>query len=157
MVRPREPRLEAAGGLTRDPPTHQMKLVAPQVDFTGSDMSDALMDRSVFVDADFTNAILSRVVLTLSDLTGATVTGADFSDALLDKPMQTKLCAVASGTNPVTGVDTRKSLKCGSSRFAARQSSPSAYMTDDSSSKPMAEFEPDRFSMYTTKPEPLSK
>ena len=134
-----------------------MKLVAPEVDFTGSDMSDALMDRSVFVDADFTNAILSRVVLTLSDLTGATVTGADFSDALLDKPMQTKQCAVASGTNPVTGVDTRKSLKCGSSRFAARQSSPSAYMTDDSSQKPMAEFEPDRFSMYTTKPEPLSK
>ena len=125
MVRLPEPRLEAAGGLTRDP---QMKLVAPQVDFTGSDMSDALMDRSVFVDADFTNAILSRVVLTLSDLTGATVTGADFSDALLDKPMQTKLCAVASGTNPVTGVDTRKSLKCGSNRFAARQSSPSAYI-----------------------------
>merc|ERR1711924_546502 len=77
---------------------YMMKLVAPQVDFTGSDMSDALMDRSVFVDADFTNAILTRVVLTLSDLPGAPVTGADFSDALLDKPMQTKLCAVASGT-----------------------------------------------------------
>ena len=40
-----------------------MKLVAPGVDFTGADVSDALMDRSVFVDANFTNAVLQRVVL----------------------------------------------------------------------------------------------
>lgn len=36
-------------------------------------MSDALMDRSVFVKANFTDAILARVVLTLSDLNDAVI------------------------------------------------------------------------------------
>ena len=52
---------------------YMMKLVAPGVDFTGADMSDALMDRSVFVKANFTDAILARVVLTLSDLNDAVI------------------------------------------------------------------------------------
>jgi len=132
---------------------YMMKLVAPDVDFTGADMSDALMDRSVFVDADFTDAILERVVLTSSDLNGAKIEGADFTDALLDKTTQQKLCQVAAGTNSVTGVSTRASLKCGGSRFSARNSSPSRYMTDESASKPKQEFDADRFSMYTTKPD----
>lgn len=40
------------------------------------------------------------------------VTGADFSDTLLDRFLQTTLCKKASGTNPKTGVDTRESLLC---------------------------------------------
>ena len=160
---------------------YMMKLVAPGVDFTGADMSDALMDRSVFVDANFTNAVLQRVVLTLSDLNGATIEGADFTDALLDKTTQQKLCETASGTNPVTGRQTRQTLKCGGNRFSARQSTPSRYMTDETAPTPKQEvrgflrsFSPllvsarrfssnpfsllpglqsdaDRFSMYTTK------
>lgn len=130
---------------------YMMKLVAPGVDFTGADMSDALMDRSVFVDANFTNAVLQRVVLTLSDLNGATIEGADFTDALLDKTTQQKLCETASGTNPVTGRQTRQTLKCGGNRFSARQSTPSRYMTDETAPTPKQEFDADRFSMYTTK------
>lgn len=133
---------------------YMMKLVAPGVDFTGSDMSDALMDRSVFVKANFTDAILARVVLTLSDLNDAVIEGADFTDALLDKETQKKLCLTASGTNSVTGVSTRKSLKCGGSRAALRSSTPSRYMTDEEGSKPKVEYDPDRFSMYSTKPLP---
>lgn len=60
-----------------------------------------------------------------SDLHGADVTNADFSDALLDKLQQQDLCKTASGRNPVTGVDTRKSLGCG----GRSRGSPSAYMT----------------------------
>jgi len=133
---------------------YMMKLVAPGVDFTGADMSDALMDRSVFVGANFTDAILNRVVLTLSDLNEAVITGADFTDALLDKETQKKLCMTATGTNSVTGVSTRKSLKCGGSRREVRNSSPSRYMTDENGSKPKIEYDADRFSMYSTKPLP---
>ena len=105
------------------------------------------MDRGVFVNSNFTNAILTRVVLTLSDLNGAIVTNADFSDALLDRLQQEGLCKNPStrGTNPTTGIDTRKSLGCG----GRPRGSPSLYMTDEGSKKPEALFEPDRFSSYS--------
>ena len=102
------------------------------------------MDRAVFVNANFTDAILTRVVLTLSDLNGANVTNADFTDALLDKLQQEKLCKTASGRNATTGADTRKSLGCG----GRPRGSPSAYMTSDESVKPEALFEASRFSSY---------
>eukprot|EP00850_Spirogloea_muscicola_P010530 SM000062S19916 [mRNA] locus=s62:337104:337803:+ [translate_table: standard] len=57
--------------------------------------------------AIFTNAILSG-----SQFEGADITGADFTDALVDNAQRLKMCRVASGTNPVTGVDTRESLFC---------------------------------------------
>ena len=123
-----------------------MKAVAPDSDFSGADLSDALMDRAVFVNSNFENAILARVVLTLSDLQGANVTNADFSDALLDKVQQEKLCKTAAGRNPVTGADTRKSLGCG----GRPRGSPSLYMTDDSSKAPEALFDASRFSSYST-------
>ena len=125
---------------------YMMKMVAPEVDFTGADLSDALMDRAVLVKADFTNAILNRVVLTSSDLEGAIVDNADFTDALLDAKTQQALCKTAAGKNPETGVSTRASLGCAGGR--ARVSSPSRYMSDDDTPKPKAEFDESRFSMY---------
>lgn len=47
---------------------------------------------------------------------GADVYGADFTNALVDRTMQIKLCRYADGVNPTTGADTRKSLGCGSRR-----------------------------------------
>jgi len=124
-----------------------IKAVAPDADFTGANLADCLMDRAVFVHANFRDAILTRAVLTLSDLEGADVTNADFTDALIDKAQQEKICKTADGVNPVTGANTRKSLGCG----GRPRGSPSAYMTDERSTKPEALFEADRFSSFASK------
>ncbi|KAG2660189.1 thylakoid lumenal protein TL20.3, chloroplastic-like [Panicum virgatum] len=92
------------------------KAVAYKANFTGADLSDTLMDRMVLNEANLTNAVLVRSVLTRSDLGGAIIEGADFSDAVIDLPQKQALCKYASGTNPITGVSTRKSFGCGNSR-----------------------------------------
>jgi len=85
----------------------------PEADFSGADLSDVLMDKVDFSGADFSGALLRGVIASGSSFRGATVSGADFTDALLDREDVRSLCREASGTNPVTGVETRLSLGCG--------------------------------------------
>ncbi|CAH9086212.1 unnamed protein product [Cuscuta europaea] len=67
------------------------KAVAYKANFTGADLSDTLMDRMVLNEANLTNAVLVRSVLTRSDLAGAIIEGADFSDSVIDLP-QKQVC-----------------------------------------------------------------
>jgi hypothetical protein len=84
----------------------------PEADFSGADLSDVLMDKVDFHGADFRGALLRGVIASGSSFQGALITDADFSDALLDRDDLRSLCREASGTHPVTGVDTRTSLGC---------------------------------------------
>jgi hypothetical protein len=57
--------------------------------------------------------LLGRVQLSNAQLQRIkSISGADFTDALIRKDVQQGLCKFAEGTNPITGVDTRESLYC---------------------------------------------
>jgi uncharacterized protein YjbI with pentapeptide repeats len=84
----------------------------PQANFAGADLSDALMDRTDMSGTDLRGAVLVGVIASGGNFSGAQVENADFTDALLDRVDQRLLCQSASGTNPITGADTRSSLGC---------------------------------------------
>ncbi|MEB3294408.1 MAG: pentapeptide repeat-containing protein [Synechococcales bacterium] len=78
----------------------------------GANLSNALMDQVKFDRTDLSDAILNEVILLHSTFAQINITGADFTDAILDRAQTKILCAIATGTNPVTGVKTRDSLGC---------------------------------------------
>jgi uncharacterized protein YjbI with pentapeptide repeats len=86
--------------------------VLTNANFRGADLSDSIAYLSDLSNADLSDAILTSAMLLKSNFRGATVTGADFSYAMLDRDQVLQLCRSASGTNPTTGVDTRESLGC---------------------------------------------
>ncbi len=80
--------------------------------FRDADLTDSIAYLSDFTGADLTNARLNTAILLKTTFNQATVTGADFTDATLERAQVKALCETASGTNPITGVETRESLGC---------------------------------------------
>ncbi|PSB28433.1 pentapeptide repeat-containing protein [Stenomitos frigidus] len=78
----------------------------------GVNFSNGIAYLTTLAGADLSDAIFTSAMLLKSSFRDANVTGADFSFALLDRTQVLQLCKAASGTNSVTGVNTRESLGC---------------------------------------------
>ena len=81
-------------------------------DFTGANLTNAALDTTRMTRANLTNTIFIGAFVTNTNFGGAIIDGADFTDVLLRKDVQKKLCAIAKGINPKTGKSTRESLDC---------------------------------------------
>jgi uncharacterized protein YjbI with pentapeptide repeats len=81
-------------------------------DFTGANLTNAALDTTRLTRTNLTNTIFTGAFVTNTNFGGAIIDGADFTDVLLRKDVQKKLCAIAKGTNPKTGKATRESLEC---------------------------------------------
>lgn len=81
-------------------------------DLTSIDFSNGIAYLTDFSGANLSNAVLTSAMMLKSSFKDTTVTGADFSDAALDRGQVLRLCKTASGTNSITGIDTRESLGC---------------------------------------------
>lgn len=83
-------------------------------DFAGADMTGAALEQAQLEGASFENAVLESAYFTTTIEEARTITGADFTDAIMPERAQKALCerSDAKGTNPTTGVDTRDSLLC---------------------------------------------
>ncbi len=77
-----------------------------------ADLSFATLDSARLAKANLTNAILEGAFAASTDFRKAKIDGADFTDVILRSDAQQLLCAVAQGTNPVTGRETRDTLFC---------------------------------------------
>jgi uncharacterized protein YjbI with pentapeptide repeats len=78
----------------------------------GANLATATLDSARLVQANLTNAILEGAFAFGAQFDEAIITGADFTDVDLRDAVQASLCAVAEGTNPVTGRQTRETLNC---------------------------------------------
>ena len=80
--------------------------------FKSANMKDLIAYAVRFDNADLSDANLTNGELMKSVFDGATIDGADFTDANLDLKTRKSLCERATGTNSQTGVDTFESLEC---------------------------------------------
>ncbi|NET32333.1 MAG: pentapeptide repeat-containing protein [Cyanothece sp. SIO1E1] len=83
-----------------------------RANLVGADLRYATLDSARLVKANLTNAVLEGAFASNVQFEGAIIEGADFTDVMLRSDIQDKLCAIAAGTNPVTGRQTYDTLFC---------------------------------------------
>ena len=80
--------------------------------FEGADLRFADLEVARLTHVNLTNALLEGAFATNTLVDGAIIDGADFTDVLLSPETEKKLCAIAKGTNPITGRNTKDTLFC---------------------------------------------
>lgn len=83
-----------------------------ETNFHGTDFTQGIAYIVDFTNANLSDAVLVEAIMLGSNFDKADITGADFSDAVLDGTQVKRLCDRASGINSKTGVSTRDSLRC---------------------------------------------
>ncbi|CCH67625.1 Pentapeptide repeat [Richelia intracellularis HH01] len=83
-----------------------------KANFHGVDFTNGIAYLVDFQGADLTDAILTEAMMLYSKFDDVDITGADFSNTVIDGVQLKKLCVHASGINSQTGVSTRESLEC---------------------------------------------
>lgn len=78
----------------------------------GVDLREATLDSAVLEGTDLREAVLEDAFAFNTKFVDVAIDGADFTNVPLRGDVLTSLCAIASGTNPVTGRSTRESLGC---------------------------------------------
>ena len=81
-------------------------------DLSNTNLREATLDSAVFDGTNLSNAVLEDAFAFNTRFSNVTITGADFTNVPLRADVVNKLCAVADGTNSVTGRSTRDSLGC---------------------------------------------
>ncbi len=84
-------------------------------DFSKANLNGVSLEDTDLSDALFKDAVLTNSYLSGSIIDAKVLTNVDFSDSIINPPQTVqRLCGRSdvTGTNPVTGVDTRESLLC---------------------------------------------
>ncbi len=79
---------------------------------SGTDLRGATLDSAILQGTDLRNARLDDAFAFNTRFLDVLIEGADFSGVPLRGDALKSLCAVASGTNPVSGKETRDTLGC---------------------------------------------
>ena len=79
---------------------------------SGTDLREATLDSAVLTGTDLSDAVLEGAFAFNTRFKDVVIAGADFTDVPMRGDQLKSLCAVAEGTNPVTGRSTRDSLGC---------------------------------------------
>lgn len=79
---------------------------------SGADLRGATLDSAVLEGTDLREAVLEDAFAFNTRFANVRIDGADFTNVPLRGDALARLCAVATGRNPVTGRDTRATLAC---------------------------------------------